>query len=271
MDRGGGMQLAGQRIHYAGGVSMRPHADGCRRLSIVVEGHQEEMAGRRSSGLATCGSFVLKDADIIHSDRFGGAGTTVVSVQLPDAVVEALGLRPASLTPWGWVHDGPATLQAIRLAVAMQERDGSTVEECLLELLDGFSTRCHVAAPAPDRLRSIRDRLHDEPGVVPSVRRLADDVGLHPGSLGRAFRRTFGCTITQYRQRLRAAAVARALLDTNRPLVDIALDHGFADASHMTRILRRELGVPPRSLRQRMRPAVEPVGNSSRATWSVVI
>jgi AraC-like DNA-binding protein len=248
---------------------MRAHADGCRRISVVVGGSQEEMALGRSSGKASCGSVVLKNANLVHSDRFGSTGTTIVSILLPDETLEALGVRPADLVDWQWMHDGPATLQALRLAIGLHQGDGALVEACLLELLDAFSTARLVADLAPARLQRIRDRLHDEPWSQPSLRRLAEAEGLHPVSLGRAFRREFGCTITQYRQRLRVAAVVRALLDSNRSLVDIALDQGFADASHMTRLVRRELGLPPRGLRNRMRKA--PLDESSHSTWSVFI
>ncbi|HMB69780.1 MAG TPA: hypothetical protein VKU85_10730 [bacterium] len=32
--------------------------------------------------------------------------------------------------------------------------------------------------------------------------------------------------------------------------MEIAQDHGFADLSHLTRVFRRELGVPPGTFRE---------------------
>jgi len=231
---------------------MAPHADGCRRLSVLVSGEQEE-SHRRSNVQAAFASVALKGPESIHSNRFGESGATIVSVQLPDEALVALGYGPDTLVPWRWLAGGPVSLLGLRLAVGLRLRDGAVIEESLLEILARFSPAGdRDSVDAPERVRRIRDRLHDEPDIAPSVRRLAAAEGIHPVSLGRSFRRVFGCSITQYRQRIRAAVVARALVCGDEPLVEVALDHGFSDSSHMTRLFRREIGVPPAHFRAQL-------------------
>lgn len=264
------LRLTSQMTRYPAGSRMPWHADGCRRLSVLVSGDQEETARRRSEPSGT-GSVALKDPEFVHRNRFGTAGTTIVSVQLPDDAVEALGYPAQALEHWRWHHGGPASLIGLRLAAGLRRCDSATVEECLLELLQAFTAgRRPVPDLEPGRLGRIRDRLHDDPERTPSLRELAQEEGLHPVSLGRAFRRAFGCSITRYRQRIRAAAVARALLESDDSLVNVTLDHGFADLSHMTRVFRRELGSPPGAFRTQLGAAARGL-EPFKTEWAVAI
>ena len=46
---------------------------------------------------------------------------------------------------------------------------------------------------------------------------------------------------------------AARLLDTERPVADIALETGFTDQSHLTRVFRRSLRETPAAFRRRFR------------------
>ncbi|MBN8927072.1 MAG: helix-turn-helix transcriptional regulator [Rhodospirillales bacterium] len=60
----------------------------------------------------------------------------------------------------------------------------------------------------------------------------------------RAFRVTFGRTPHQWLLACRVQR-AKALLLGPLPIADIALELGFADQSHFTRVFTRHAGVPP--------------------------
>jgi AraC-like DNA-binding protein len=219
---------------------------------------------RSRTELAGVGSVGLKASSFVHRNRFGPAGTTIVSVRLAGSALDryAGGRAPA---PWSWRHGGAAGLTGLRLAAALRRGEGGEAEACVHELLDSFSARPQpLALPSP-RLDRVRRRLEARPDRA-SVESLAEAEGMHPVSLGRAFRRRFGCSLTVYRQRLRVAAVARALLGGERTLVEIAQDHGFADLSHLTRVFRRELGLPPGALRETLRDP-EPGLESFNTEW----
>ena len=81
---------------------------------------------------------------------------------------------------------------------------------------------------------------------------LASELGLSPHHFARVFKATFGVTPHRYVQARRLEAAADALQrQRQRPIADIALAHGFASQAHMTDLMRRRFGVPPRLLRQR--------------------
>ena len=71
--------------------------------------------------------------------------------------------------------------------------------------------------------------------------------------LSRAFRRAEGCTMGEYRRRLRARKAARLLGKGRMPLAEVAFEAGFADQSHLSRVFKTEFGVTPLRFQRLMR------------------
>jgi AraC-like DNA-binding protein len=66
-----------------------------------------------------------------------------------------------------------------------------------------------------------------------------------------------GCTVTGYVHRLRIDWARERLERSDMPLADVALDVGFADQAHFTRVFRRVTGSTPSEYRRRSRPRSE--------------
>jgi AraC-like DNA-binding protein len=84
---------------------------------------------------------------------------------------------------------------------------------------------------------------------------LAADLGCTPFHLSRVFHRMTGTTLTRYRNQVRATAVIDRVAAGEEKLADLAAELGFADHSHLVRVLRRAIGQPPSELRRRFRGA----------------
>jgi AraC family transcriptional regulator len=76
---------------------------------------------------------------------------------------------------------------------------------------------------------------------------------VHPVHLARAFRRTERLTPGEYLQRLRVRAACRKLREAEYPLAAIAMECGFADQSHLTRIFRKFTKTTPEQFRRTLR------------------
>lgn len=238
------MELQAQRIRYEPGYRMGPHSDGCRRLSILVGGELAESDRERTLSVRI-GAVGLKAPDFVHHNCFGDQGTSIVSVILPDAVVVRLGSEAHTLDAWRWHQDPASSILALRLAAALRSERGEVAATCLQGLLPGFRQQAPPEPPAPRaRMDRIAGILRRSDGPEP-VAALAAEERLHPVTLGRQFREYHGCSMTEFRQRARVLGVARVLLTRETPLTAVACDHGFSDLSHMTRIFRRNFGVPP--------------------------
>jgi AraC-like DNA-binding protein len=82
---------------------------------------------------------------------------------------------------------------------------------------------------------------------------LAAQVGASPPHLSRVFRAVTGQSLTAYRNRLRVRAVLADLADGAPNLRTLAAAYGFADQSHLTRVVRRHLGRVPSELTKLVR------------------
>lgn len=104
----------------------------------------------------------------------------------------------------------------------------------------------------PSWLRVVRDYLNDRYLDAPSLSEVARLVGVHPVHVARAFRRTYGCSVGSYVRQLRVDRALYLLASTSMPLVVVSAESGFADQSHLTRELKRAVGMTPRDYRGSM-------------------
>ncbi|MCP2328923.1 AraC-like DNA-binding protein [Hamadaea flava] len=84
---------------------------------------------------------------------------------------------------------------------------------------------------------------------------LAAEVGASAPHLSRIFHTVTGQSLTAYRNRLRVRAVLADLADGAPNLRALAAAYGFADQSHLTRVMRRHLGRLPSEMQQLVRPS----------------
>jgi AraC family transcriptional regulator len=79
---------------------------------------------------------------------------------------------------------------------------------------------------------------------------LATAVRLDPGYFCRVFRESFGEPPLRYVTRRRVERAQRLMLSSDISLSQIALDCGFADQAHFSRLFRRVTGDSPRAWRR---------------------
>jgi AraC family transcriptional regulator len=71
----------------------------------------------------------------------------------------------------------------------------------------------------------------------------------------RVFRQHYKCTPGQFLRQLRLEAAADALAQSAQPLLEIALEAGFADQPHFTKAFRKFSGQTPGDYRRARRGA----------------
>lgn len=108
-------------------------------------------------------------------------------------------------------------------------------------------------SPAP-ALQRVRDRLAEELVDPPSLAALAELAGIGRYQLLRQFHRAFGMPPHAWLVQRRAEH-ARALVSCGTSLGAAAIDAGFADQSHMTRVFVRQFGFTPGAWQRAARQA----------------
>jgi AraC family transcriptional regulator len=139
---------------------------------------------------------------------------------------------------------------------------GLVIESIALEVLAQSARweRRRADRHPPSWLGRLQEYLASDLGVVPELTTLAVIAGVHRVHVARAFRDHLGCTVGDYVRRLRVRRACELLTATTTPLTEVAMLAGFFDQSHMTRVLKRFLGVTPATLRYEYRRG----GNAGR-------
>ena len=132
---------------------------------------------------------------------------------------------------------------------------GLVIESIALELLAQSARweRRRADRRPPAWLAALQDHLAADLAIVPELSTLARFAGVHRVHVARAFRDHLGCTVGDYVRRLRVRRACELLASTTVPLTDVAIQSGFFDQSHMTRVVKRFLGHTPAALRRQYR------------------
>jgi AraC family transcriptional regulator len=139
---------------------------------------------------------------------------------------------------YGGFDPAYAESMAAALVQYLSRRDGRRPDE-------------RPASRLTDRqLRAVRDHIHAHlAGPIP-VSTLAMVAGVSTGHFFRAFRATTGMTPLAYLQRTRIGRAAEMLAHEGSSVTDAALQVGFSNLGHFTRIFTRVIGIRPSDYRR---------------------
>jgi AraC family transcriptional regulator len=102
----------------------------------------------------------------------------------------------------------------------------------------------------PFQERVVTSRLLDDLRGNPGLDELAALCGLSRGHFARAFKRTLGMPPHRWLLARRIDRAKHLLRHTNMPISEIALDCGFADQSHLTRVFSGFFNIGPAAWRR---------------------
>ena len=114
---------------------------------------------------------------------------------------------------------------------------------------------------AESRIVTITTYVRKHCGRLLSTAELARACGLSERSLFRMVRQTQACTPYELMLRIRVQKAAEMIMQTNRSILDIALDHGFCDQSTFTQHFRKRMGVTPKKFRDQYQRNSAPTKN----------
>lgn len=166
---------------------------------------------------------------VIDRQRITGAGGTSVVHLAADLVERHLGRAAAAKSLRILIQGPQASSRALQPEpVLTHPAQDHLVQQAMLQLEDGLK------------------------GAV-SVADVAAALGLSPRQLERRFQADIGLTPSAFKVRLRLSRAAWLLEHTDLSVTQIALDCGYSDASHFSRMFMGQFGRRPTALRQQTR------------------
>jgi AraC-like DNA-binding protein len=235
-------------------------------LVLVRRGCFARSADGTSTLLDPTMAYALRPGEEERYDHPHDHGDDCTAIVLDEALLASLGGGEPGL-PAGGLRVDPATDLRHRLLLSSLRRgedqhDGAerALELCAAVLEasgpDG-ARRIAAGRPATRAARralvdDARQALAADPDVpLPA---LADALGTSPHHLSRIFAGAMGHSIARHRMRLRTRHALERLAAGDTALARLAASAGFADQSHLTRVVRAETGTTPGALRAALAP-----------------
>jgi AraC-like DNA-binding protein len=237
-------------------------------LTLILAGAGRRLVGDTVQPFAA-GDCVLLGPDLPHcwvsGDHAGPARAIVVqfSPDLAGAAARPMLRSLAARAGGGLLLDGRIGQQAVEALPAIVrarhpiDRLGRTlsllawIAESEAQPLGGGPGRPAPASdpvlgPALARVQADLDGTITQAGCA----RLC---GLAPAAFARACRRRLGTTFREFVASRRLALACRLLAGSDRPVLEVALQAGFANLSNFNRRFLRQLGMTPTVYRRRAR------------------
>lgn len=242
---------------YAPGMHVTAHAHEHPLLCLVLDGAFIERTGRHATSCES-GSLIFHPRNEPHAHDFhAGLGARCFNVQFAHRWAErlaALGLHEPSI-PIG-THRSKASWLATQLYDEFRVIDSASqlsIEGYVLALLGELARLPRMRADRASRpawLSRAEEHLHAHFLEPRGLKDMAQLVGVDPTHLARTFRRHHGCTMSEYVRRLRVDLARHRLAETQDPLSNVALDTGFTDQAHFSRVFKALTGQTPGAYRR---------------------
>jgi AraC family transcriptional regulator len=241
-------------VTYAPNQVLPLHSHQHAYVSVALRGSYLEQS-KDNTWKCTIGGTIFHAAGESHSNLFSDRGARLLVLEIQPRFLTQIADQGILTDRQNAITNPYCTHLALRLDQAIKHSDPLSAlcaEGLGLELLSETLRPPYNEGKrtVPDWLRQVREILHDRYREHLTLTELAEAVHVHPVHLARAFRKRYQCCVGDFVRTLRVEAACRELLETDRPIADIAARTGFTDQSHLNRILKRHAGLSPGQFRK---------------------
>jgi AraC family transcriptional regulator len=147
------------------------------------------------------------------------------------------------------IRNRSAVAWATRVRTEVRQPDscsGLAIDGAMILMIAEISrVRADKESTRPRWLRTVEEAIETYIASPPSTEALAALAGVHPSHLLRVFRKYNGATISNFVRRRRIELARHQVALGKLSLSAIALDAGFSDQSHFTKVFRQTFGDTP--------------------------
>ena len=228
------------------------HAHENSYFCFALEGAYTERYGKREV-VCRPSALTFRSSAQTHEAVVHDAHTRVFVLEISTDWIERLRADSLRLENEFEFYGGSVSRLGARLNREFHKPDSAAklaIEGLALELLaEAARQPSYGIGAAPAWLRQAREMLVEHFSETLKLTQIAAEVGVHPVYLATAFRRKFGVTIGEFVRRLRIEHACAELKKEDLSLSAIALQAGFADQSHFSKVFKSYVGMTPREYR----------------------
>jgi len=245
---------------YPPGMRIPDHVHERPSITVVTAGALVERRRRgRDATDCTAGMLVARPKGAPHANDIGPCGVVNVELEIDPELLREAELVLDAATVIVSAEIGGLAARLGREMIAQDHARSLVIEGLAFEIL-GLALREANASPAaalgpPRWLARVHERILAEFRANLSVADLAREAGAHPVYLARRFRAHYRTSPGELLRARRLAWAANELArDDGRSITSIAVDAGFYDESHFSRVFRAAYGVSPGAHQRRRVP-----------------
>jgi AraC family transcriptional regulator len=224
------------------------HAHENSYFCFSLQGVYTERYGQREVVCRPC-ALTFRSSAQTHEALVHNAETRVFVLEISPGWIDRLRADSLSLESAFEFYGGPVMKLGARLNREFHKTDSAAklaIEGLALELLAEATRQSSKGiGAAPPWLRQARDMVIEHFSETLKLTQIAAEVGVHPVYLAAAFRQKFGVTIGEFVRKLRIEHACAELKKDDLPLSAIALQAGFADQSHFSKVFKSYVGLTP--------------------------
>lgn len=239
-----------EEVIYSSGLCIARHFHDSANLIFIITGvHWSGYS--RGGDICVPQTVRFLAAGEAHENYFP-VESRCLHIELRQSILDLASEYGTTICAPGQVTRAGSAALGQRLHREFRHKDSDSlleIEGAVLRLVLADERNAMRSEPIPRWLLRIREMLHEEPNRRRSLIDLSRDVGRHPVQISRQFHQHFGCTLSEYMQRIRVARAQSLLSSPDLEISEIALASGFCDQSHFTTIFRRITGMPPHRYR----------------------
>ena len=229
------------------------HAHENSYFCFGLQGVYTERCGRREV-VCQPSALTFRASGQTHEAIIHGADTRVFMFEISSRWIEKLRADSLTLRITSEFCGGSLSQLCAKLYREFNQTDTAAklaIEGLALELLAEAARQPYTGiGAAPPWLRQAREMIVEHFPDTFKLTQIAAEVGVHPVYLATAFRQKFGVTIGEFVRKLRIEHACGELMKRDLPLTAIALEAGFVDQSHFSKVFKLYVGMTPANYRR---------------------
>jgi AraC family transcriptional regulator len=248
----------------------RPTGHSPKHIVVLHSAHPAKLKwrinGRQKEAFFSGGEAIINPAGLFVAPRWSSAVELLLMAINPgfvNRIATEMGAgSPVELTPRFHVRD--ALLEQLGRSLIAEFEQASPPDRVyadslthtlivhLIKKYSGTRVRPHTAKHGlpQRRLAQVVEFIDAHLSDDLSLRLIADVAKMSPSYFLTLFKRSTGLAPHQYLVEQRIEKARSLLIQTKLPIADIATRVGFADQSHLTRLMRRHTGLTPGLVRR---------------------